>query len=202
MINYQQPDFYRFSEDSILLARLVLEVMAPKRGSTPLKILDLGAGCGVIGLEVAAHVAQASRVTFCEKQLEQLIFLETNCAQLAQKKESFDFKICSSDWNTLEEGGYDLIVSNPPYFLDTEGLPSSDERTNQARRWNQAQERDFYQRCLELLAPHGLIALVLRRAPAPFFLERVEMIREQTFHQRQNILTKGFVFALNVETDK
>ena len=51
---YSQPEEYRFSHDSVFLARKVYELFKDKDLSS-LQGLDLCAGCGVIGLDFLYH---------------------------------------------------------------------------------------------------------------------------------------------------
>ncbi|MGL6035003.1 MAG: hypothetical protein ACRC0N_08060, partial [Acinetobacter johnsonii] len=54
--NYKQPDEYRFSLDSIHLARFVASQLASHSELGSLRVLDLCAGCGVIGIELSWHL--------------------------------------------------------------------------------------------------------------------------------------------------
>ena len=52
----QPPGSYRFAEDALLLRDRCLEEIAP---NSPAVLLDAGAGCGVIGLEILARCPRA-----------------------------------------------------------------------------------------------------------------------------------------------
>ncbi|MBY0451861.1 MAG: methyltransferase, partial [Bdellovibrionaceae bacterium] len=56
--NYSQPEDYRFSHDSVFLAR---EAFTLTRGQNlaNTKVLDLCAGSGIVGLDFLFHRAQA-----------------------------------------------------------------------------------------------------------------------------------------------
>jgi tRNA1(Val) A37 N6-methylase TrmN6 len=57
--DYSQPDYYRFNSDSITLVNYLLKSMGPTES-----ILDLGAGCGIIGIELARYLSpQKLRIT-------------------------------------------------------------------------------------------------------------------------------------------
>jgi hypothetical protein len=52
--NYSQPSEYRFSHDSVFLARRVFEFLCESDIQT-FKALDLCSGCGIIGLDFIFH---------------------------------------------------------------------------------------------------------------------------------------------------
>ncbi len=126
MIDYFQPEFYHFCEDSLHLVDYVF-----KNKKTASHILDLGAGCGVIGIEIANKI-RPETLSLIEVQNEFLSSLEQNIykylypavkANIIQK--SF------SDWQPSST--YDLIVCNPPYFLSGHGIQSPDRRKQTCR---------------------------------------------------------------------
>ena len=111
---YEQPDFYRFNEDSIRLVRWILE-----QGLRPENILDLGAGSGVIGIELARSL-KPKELTLLEVQKEFSSSLEINCRRFLQDVTSYSIHI-DSFFNFSPSSKYDLIVSNPPYYLPGRG---------------------------------------------------------------------------------
>jgi tRNA1Val (adenine37-N6)-methyltransferase len=126
MSDYVQPEFYRFNEDSLKLVHWVCS----KRQSAA-HILDLGAGCGVIGIE-AANRLRALSLTLVELQNDYLPFLQVNTAsQLNSHTQSHIHINSFGDWQPPKK--YDLILCNPPYFLKGHGEPSQDLRKYQAR---------------------------------------------------------------------
>lgn len=126
MNDYLQPDFYRFNEDSL---KLVNWLAAKKPVCTHL--LDLGAGSGVIGIELANRL-NAQHLTLLEAQADFIPFIESNI-QHQLKVPSVVELIHQSfgEWKQLMK--YDLIVCNPPYYLKDHGEPSADVRKNIAR---------------------------------------------------------------------
>lgn len=120
--DYSQPDFYRFNEDSIKLVDWVQtrEVLAES-------ILDLGAGSGIIGIELA-RILKLKELTLVELQPEFLPHLESNCQKFLPKSVSYSIIMKSFlDFNSDQK--FDLIVCNPPYYLPGEGeLPKNPNR--------------------------------------------------------------------------
>ncbi len=117
--DYLQPDFYRFNEDSL---KLVAWIKKECRVAT--QILDLGAGCGILGIELAKHY-HPEKVSFLEVQKEFEPFLRQNISRFLDHGLATTISINSfSDQTQL--GPVDLIVCNPPYYLPEKGKMSPD----------------------------------------------------------------------------
>lgn len=128
MNDYKQPDFYRFNSDSLFLVQWIL-----KKGIRGNRILDLGAGCGVIGIELAIQM-RPSLLTSLEVQKDFLSYLKTNSEYYIPSLKHNIYSEAFSDWKP--DTSYDLIVSNPPYYLPDSGQPSSDIRRGIARTFS------------------------------------------------------------------
>lgn len=197
-MNYAQPDFYRFTTDSIELAKVAAAHTTPAAK----KILELGAGCGVVSCEFAQRVSHQLEIHLCEKQRDYESYLEQNFTALSQLRANFTHHFHFVPWDQLRESSFDVILSNPPYFLAGRGRVGADERREIARRWDH-QERDlFYRLMINRCANKGLIALTLRDQPPDFFLKRVKLLEEVVLHARTEVLTRIFVFTLNVEANE
>src|SRR4051812_43029170 len=119
MNDYSQPDFYRFNEDSLKLVNWILEKKLNAKA-----ILDLGAGCGIIGIELANRM-HADSLTMVELQADYKAHLEKNIDLILDKKIIPHISIQSfKKWTPNQL--YDLIVCNPPYFLPGHGEVSKD----------------------------------------------------------------------------
>ena len=78
------------------------------------KILDLGCGYGVVGI-LCAKIAGESNVMLCDIDPEALRLARYNAEQNGVP----DVKIIQSDgFDSIDEAGFDLILSNPPYHAD------------------------------------------------------------------------------------
>jgi tRNA1(Val) A37 N6-methylase TrmN6 len=121
MSDYSQPEFYHFNEDSLHLVNYVVE-----NETFASHILDLGAGCGVIGIEIAKKLVPKS-LTLIEIQEEFLASLHLNTSLFLNPSiEKFILQTSFSQWKNTS--AYDLIVCNPPYFLSGHGIESPDRR--------------------------------------------------------------------------
>jgi tRNA1(Val) A37 N6-methylase TrmN6 len=134
--NYQSPDFYSFSEDSILLARIASEDIGKKISGT--KVLDLGAGNGVVGIEFikSSQVEKQWYLSCCEKQMEFKPYLQQNLISNDVKAEYYFQTFQSLDLNIC----FDVILFNPPYFSQESGRPSQNSNRHQCRFY----QKDFF----------------------------------------------------------
>lgn len=66
--NYKQPDEYHFSLDSVQLAQFVATELQSHSALSSLRILDLCAGCGVVGMELSWHLPAIRQIDFIEVQ--------------------------------------------------------------------------------------------------------------------------------------
>ena len=117
---------YRFSIDSILLARFA----APRPRDT---VLELGAGCGVVSVMLAA-IHRPRSVTGVELQPELAAMLSRNAAA-----NGFDMirPVCADLRARRIEGltpaSFDYVVANPPYRESRAGRESPIEGRRIAR---------------------------------------------------------------------
>ena len=126
-LNYSQPDSYHFSEDSILLAKHVshnIKIHAHK-------VLDLGAGCGVVGIEYSKIAKNPPvEITFVEKQEVFREHLESNLKLLPEEIVS---RVFLQDIKKFNASEFDLIISNPPYYNSQKGRLSENKIQNNCR---------------------------------------------------------------------
>lgn len=161
-MDYQQPSFYRFSEDSIWLARAAREV-APASCKS---LLDIGCGCGVVGIELSNGLPNLETIALVEKQKEFLAFIKENL-KLAHRQDIFE--IVQSDFlQWKDERLFDLVVSNPPYFKEGHGRASPDTNTQACRFFEGIELSEFYEAARAKLAPGGM-GLMLIRTDNPDF---------------------------------
>lgn len=158
MSDYLQPDFYRFNEDSLRLVKWVLTQIPSARN-----ILDLGAGCGIIGIELG-RLLKPQLLNLVEIQKEFLPYIRQN-SELFLKE---DIKVIISEssfkeWHPSHK--FDLIVSNPPYFLPGHGEKSQDERKGMARSFLRDSWEILIDRIEKALSDDGKAFLVIRKDP-------------------------------------
>ena len=127
---------YRFSVEAILLGRFA-------RANAHERVLELGAGCGVVSIMIAA-LNRPREVVAIELQpslaemiarnaaINGLKFVYSICADLRQKKVA-----------GLEPASFDLVVANPPYRASAAGRENPDRGRRLARGETAAALEDF-----------------------------------------------------------
>lgn len=124
----QHRDGYRFSIDPVLLAHFV------RLGKDEI-LLDLGAGCGVLGLILLYRAASRIRsLTAFE--------LQTGLAELSRENMRLNryeekMKVVEGDlrniFNFLEPESYSTVVCNPPFYKAGSGRSSTNSEALVAR---------------------------------------------------------------------
>lgn len=135
--DYFQPEEYRFSLDSVFLAQKVSKLIHHNNDLETWKVLDLCAGCGIIGLELSLHSPTLSVIDFLEIQENYRPYFEKNVSMIYGEGPLKQLRFLQKNYADLlkpeYENTYDLIVSNPPYFFKNEGLLSPSEFKNRCR---------------------------------------------------------------------
>ncbi len=161
---YSQPEEYHFSLDSILTSKFIATHMQEKNPQQDFRVLDLCAGCGVMGFELAFHQPQICNIDFLEVQeiyrqhFEKnkkivnrpelnLIWLQMNYDEL--KSEKYQHK-------------YDLIICNPPYFQMGQGKISPSEFKNRCRFFIDSTFRNLIEAIMNSLKEKGEAFVLLR----------------------------------------
>lgn len=121
------------------------------------RILDVGTGTGLVALMLAQRSLPDTNI----------VALEIDEAAAEQAREN----ICRSPWKDRIEvlqkdfkqfdslAKFDVIVSNPPYFVDALGCP--DQQRNAARHNNSLTYEDLLQGVAKLLSREGMFTIVI-----------------------------------------
>jgi len=151
---FQPRHGYRYSLDALLLARFCSKV---KPGG---KIVDLGAGCGIISL-VLARINADANVVAVEKNLEMAELIERNIQHNAL---SSRVSVMGEDVINLRKSYpdsiFDLVVSNPPYRIAESGRVSPKAGRDEARHETTAGLEDFLAAAKYLVKPSGKICII------------------------------------------
>ena len=109
---YVTPDVLIPRPETELLIELCLDLL-PK--STTASILDLGTGSGIIAITLAAERPHA-QISACDNSLAALDIAKQNT-----QSHHVNVAFYHSVWfDTIPDGTFDLIVSNPPYIATTD----------------------------------------------------------------------------------
>ncbi len=140
---------YRFNLDPVLLASFV----RPSGGH----VLDVGAGCGVIGLLLLA-LGKAERVTAVEVQPQLAELLRKNVADNGVAER---FTVLEGDVRTLALPTVDAVVCNPPYFRAGDGRGSADEGREAGRRERNGRLHELVAAGLSALGRGGTFGAII-----------------------------------------
>lgn len=154
MSEYAQPDFYKFNEDSLRLVRFI-----KARTEKVVSILDLGAGSGVIGIELSRHL-QPKTLTLLEIQQEFIPYLEQNKSFVPGPTEVQILNQSFAQFKPSES--YDLVVCNPPYFLPGHGERPKDPQREIARSFVREDWRNLLECIHRSLQSEGRAWLVVK----------------------------------------
>lgn len=125
--------------------------------SSSVRILDIGTGTGVIALMLAQRFPEAS------VDAVEIDGLAAARAEANFEKSPFSSRLklypVALEAFAPENGGYDLIVSNPPFFLNA--LKNPDQRKQLARHTEWSFFDQLLHRASQWLVASGRLALVL-----------------------------------------
>ena len=93
-------------------ARALAETAAVAAGD---RVLDLGCGCGVVGVFAAQHAGPTGHVAFVDSNVRAVALADLNAR--ANDVASFQ-TVASSTVGGLEERSFDVALANPPYIAD------------------------------------------------------------------------------------
>lgn len=143
------------------------------------RILDIGTGTGVIAL----MMAQRSEASVDGVEID-----EASALQATENVEASPWSERVSIHHTEIQGyrpneRYDLIVSNPPYFVDS--LTSPDSGRTTARHTTQLSFTELVDAVARLLGPDGRFAIILPTQESQLF--DVQSHKKLHLHRRCNI---------------
>lgn len=152
---YHQPSFYHFNEDSILLVKTVLEDY--QLGSNE-NILDLCAGCGVVGIEYLNNHPEPDTIetlTFIESNQKFEESLTVNIESLVKNK-AINIDVTFKDLSQCHlSKKMDVILSNPPFYsIDSHRISENVDR-RKCRSFEPGFMEGFLKFLRDNLSPRG-----------------------------------------------
>jgi tRNA1Val (adenine37-N6)-methyltransferase len=178
----QRTSGYRFSIDALLLAHFV----APRKSD---RVIDLGAGSGVIALMLAAlHPAI------------EVLGVELQAGMAARARRSAELngltdrvKILDGDVRAIDgafsPAEFDVVLANPPYRAAASGRMNPDAEKRLARHEIEASLSDFVRAADYLLGHSGKIAVVY---PATRLVDLLVTLREHRLEPKRLRLVHSF----------
>jgi tRNA1Val (adenine37-N6)-methyltransferase len=125
------------------------------------RILDVGAGTGLIALMMAQRCSEAV-IDAVEIDNEAYMQAKSNIEASPFADRINIFNAAFQDFARTATAAYDLIISNPPFFVSS--LKSPVYKRNIARHDERLPLRELFEAAKLRLAPEGRIALIV---PAP-----------------------------------
>ncbi|HIP53961.1 MAG TPA: methyltransferase domain-containing protein [Sulfurimonas autotrophica] len=143
MLLYQPDSGYCYNSDSLLLYDFI-NAFKPKG-----KVLDVGAGCGIVGLLVARDNEKVQ----LEAVEKQEVFRELS--KINARVNKINYKLHACDFLDLDERlKFDYIVSNPPFYPS--GVQKSENEMLLHARYNSNLPLDkFFKKVSRLLKPRS-----------------------------------------------
>jgi tRNA1Val (adenine37-N6)-methyltransferase len=162
---------------------------------TTKSILEIGAGSGVISLILAQRTLPDTEIEAVEIAKDDAEQARENVAQSPWPEK---VKIFHQSFQAYSAGtAFDLIVSNPPYFINSQ-LPPAEKRSV-ARHTNSLSYEELITGVIRLLHPLGRLAVVLPFQEGKYFqsLARandLHTIRQLAFHSREGKPQERWLF--------
>lgn len=155
---YQDKAAFKVGTDGVLLGA-VADIS--KAGS----VLDIGSGSGLIALMLAQRTE--AMITAIEPEPDSYLQTKEN---VDQSKWNDRIKVIHTDLQNFNPGEkkFDLIVTNPPYFINS--LKNPDGRKSTARHNDSLTSGDILEGSLRLMNEDGRLQLILPYVEGNIFI--------------------------------
>lgn len=150
--------------DGVLLGAWAMSSMLHAgQASEPARILDVGTGSGVVALMLAQRFRSAS-ITAIDINAEAAVQAAANFASSQWTERLCSHHLSLQQLAELPCNGYDLIVSNPPYFTETLKAPDANRAT--ARHADSLPLEQLLSLSAGMLKPAGRLSIITPAALA------------------------------------
>ncbi len=145
-----------------------------------IKVLDIGTGTGVIALIAAqylsAHSLNEISIHGIDIDAEACKDAEYNFQHSVWSSyPNISLKLTHNSLQEFSEEGFDLIISNPPYFIDS--LKCQSKSKNSARHTDSLSHTDLIEGVLKRININGRFCVILPVEEGEMLLEHVEKIK-------------------------
>lgn len=124
----------------------------------PIHILDIGTGSGLIAIMLAQQLP-AAQITAIDIDHPAVSQANNNFAACPWTNRLHAMHISLQDYNNQAQFGYQLIVSNPPYFVNSLKNPNAERQM--ARHTDTLSYDELILNSASLLTNGGILALIL-----------------------------------------
>ncbi len=169
---YQPQKGYCYNSDSLFLYDFA------SRFSLRGKVLDVGAGCGIVGLLLARDFPNIS-LEAVEKQEKFVEYAKKNA-----KENGIEYTIYMQDFLSMpEQTRYDYILSNPPFYHD--GVQKSkDEMLFHARYNVHLPIEPFFKKVAKMLSARGFFIFCYDASQLPLVASALEKAKLRMLNVR------------------
>jgi|LSQX01.2.fsa_nt_gb tRNA1Val (adenine37-N6)-methyltransferase len=164
----------KVNTDGVLLGSWVDLQQNSEHSQSPLKVLDIGTGTGVIALVITQRCEGNAIVTGIDIDPDSAQEAAENFANSPWSgvltAHHISFQEFASGCGTKR---FDLVVSNPPYFIDSQKAPSL--RRSTARHNDTLEYKEIIDGTINILAPEGKLALILPVEESRIFEQKARL---------------------------
>ncbi len=170
----QPTNGYRAGLDAVLLA-----AAAPLAANFVGRVLDAGAGVGVIALCLAARIPGAT-VTLVEREPSLLALARCNAERngLSSRLEMINADLCAPAKSLRATGlhadSYQVVLANPPYLTEGEGRAASGPLKAAAHAMPAGALARWIQFLVRMAAPGGMLGMIHRADALPLVLRALD----------------------------
>jgi len=131
---------------------------SPSSHNSPPEVLDIGTGTGLIALMIAQRFPQA-HITAIDIDEQAIRQAKENVAASPFSDQISVLRADFREFRTGEEGIFDAIVTNPPYFVSSLACPS--EQRTMARHTSSLSYQELLQNSFRLLRENGVFSMII-----------------------------------------
>ena len=135
-------------------------------------ILDIGAGTGVIALQMA-QLYNAKTIVAIEIEINAYQQCVENFENSPWSDRLFCYHGSFQEFSIEIEDKYDLIISNPPFY--TANFLSENKKRNQARQTLSLSFEELLVGAKKLLSDHGFLSVIIPFSEENSFLEKAKI---------------------------
>ncbi len=161
-------------------------------------ILDIGTGTGLIGLMLAQRTN--AEITAIDIDANAVLQATENVKNSQWPKRIHVFENALQNFANISEERFDLIVSNPPYFINSLKTPHENRTT--ARHTDSLTHEELIEYSIELLNPNGRICIILPVAEGTKCIEFAERkglfcTRKVTVYPKSEVIAKRLLLEFS-----
>lgn len=170
----QKPEEFCYGVDAVILADFAADICG--RAAS---VADLGTGTGIIpfimshklqnreskliGIDIQqSYVEMASESCRMNGLTDRVSFVQADAAEISDGRDLYSISQKQEWKDIMDKGGFDVVVSNPPYVSKGSGIMNGNEAKFIARQETTADLEGFVKAAARLLGSKGQFFMVHR----------------------------------------